>query len=63
MEIRRVMSDGGVLLIGYEYSKIKYFLSDLSLEKDFSEYLNNLNLKLIQTRQNKDWILYKIIKK
>lgn len=57
------MSDGGVLLIGYEYSKIKYFLSDLSLEKDFSEYLNNLNLKLIQTRQNKDWILYKIIKK
>lgn len=63
MEIKRIMSNDGILLIGCEYAKIKYFLPDLKSKEAFEIYLDSLNLKIIQAKENKGWIFYKIMKK
>lgn len=62
LEIKRIMSKDGVLLIGCEYTKMNYFLPDLKSSADFEVYLDKLNLNLIETKENRGWIFYKIIK-
>lgn len=60
-EIRRILSDDGIFLIGCEYSKIRYYLPNLTSEKEFKTYLLHLNLNLVQVEYKKDWIFYKIL--
>jgi SAM-dependent methyltransferase len=62
LEIRRILSANGILLIGCEYAKISYFLPGLKEIHSFESFLNKLGLKLIQTEHKADWIFYKIKK-
>lgn len=51
LEIRRILTDDGILLIGCEYSKVKYFLPELKEPDGFGEYLNDVELRLIQVER------------
>ena len=62
LEIRRILSNKGVFLIGCEYSKISYFLPELKESHSFETFLDDLGFQLIQVKRQRDWIVYKIRK-
>lgn len=63
LEIRRILTDDGILLIGCEYSKVKYFLPELKEPDDFGEYLDDIGLRLVQVERDRDWVVYRVGKK
>ena len=60
LEIKRLLSDKGIVVIGCEYSKVKYFLPDLTEPQAFEVFLNGIELRLVQVEKKNDWIFYKI---
>ncbi|WP_373248567.1 class I SAM-dependent methyltransferase [Enterococcus sp. HMSC072H05] len=58
LEIRRILTDDGILLIGCEYSKVKYFLPELKEPDVFGEYLDDVGLRLVQVERERDWVVY-----
>ena len=58
LEIRRIMTDDGILLIGCEYSKVKYFLPELKETDVFGEYLDGVALSLVRVERERDWVVY-----
>jgi SAM-dependent methyltransferase len=48
LEIRRILTDDGILLIGCEYSKVKYFLPELKEPDVFGKYLDGVGLRLVR---------------
>ncbi|MEQ7192943.1 methyltransferase domain-containing protein [Enterococcus avium] len=58
LEIRRILTDDGILLIGCEYSKVKYFLPELKEPDLFGEYLDDVGLRLVQVERERDWVVY-----
>lgn len=63
LEIRRILTDDGILLIGCEYSKVKYFLPELKVPDVFGEYLDDVGLRLVQVERERDWVVYVVGKK
>ena len=63
LEIRRILTDDGILLIGCEYSKVKYFLPELKELDVFAEYLDNVGLRLVQVERERDWVVYRVGKR
>lgn len=63
LEIRRILTDDGIFLIGCEYSKVKYFLSELKEPDVFGEYLDDVGLRLVQAKRERDWVVYRVGKK
>ncbi len=63
LEIRRILTDDGILLIECEYSKVKYFLPELKEPDVFGEYLEDVGLRLVQVERERDWVIYRIGKK
>jgi len=57
------MTDDGILLIGCEYSKVKYFLPQLKESDVFGEYLDDVGLRLVQVERERDWVVYRVWKK
>ncbi len=63
LEIRRILTDDGTLLIGCEYSKVKYFLPELKERDVFGEYLDDVGLRLLQVERERDWVVYRVDKR
>lgn len=63
LEIRRILTDDGIFLIGCEYSKVKYFLPELKEPNVFGEYLDDVGLRLVQVERERDWVVYEVRKR
>lgn len=63
LEVKRILADDGIFLIGCEYSKVKYFLPDLKEPDAFGEYLDDVGLQLLQLERELDWMVYLVGKR
>jgi len=63
LEIRRILTDDGILLIGCESSKVKYFLPELKEPDMFGEYLDDVGLRLVRVERERDWVVYQVEKR
>ncbi|MCB5950748.1 class I SAM-dependent methyltransferase [Enterococcus sp. BWT-B8] len=63
LEIHRILTPAGLLLIACEYSKIQYFLKDIAKKERLEDYLNGLGFRLTDMRKGNNWVCYLIEKK
>ena len=63
LEVKRILADDGIFLIGCEYFKVKYFLPDLKEPDAFGEYLDDVGLQLLQVERELDWMVYLVGKR
>ena len=61
-EIRRILTDEGILLVACEYAKIRYYLPQYKDMQAFQEFLNSVGLQLVQEEKQQGWRFYKIKK-
>lgn len=59
-ELKRVLQPAGTILIACEYSKVSYYLKELTDIENFRNYLQKLGLQLIQSQRKSGWILYEL---
>ncbi|EGP66769.1 methyltransferase domain protein [Streptococcus sp. oral taxon 056 str. F0418] len=60
LELKRILKSDGIILLACEWSKLTYYLPDFRKQENLEQYLSNLNLHLIDSQRNGQWILYKI---
>ncbi|ALD72648.1 SAM-dependent methyltransferase [Streptococcus gordonii] len=60
LELKRILKPDGIILLACEWSKLAYFLPDFRKQENLEHYLSNLDLHLINSQRNGQWILYKI---
>ncbi|MDN5010912.1 class I SAM-dependent methyltransferase [Streptococcus sp. SN3] len=63
LELKRILKPDGIILLACEWSKLAYYLPDFRKQEKLEHYLSNLDLHLIDSQRNGQWILYKIKKK
>ena len=63
LELKRILKPDGIILLACEWSKLAYYLPDFIKQEKLEHYLSNLDLHLIDSQRNGQWILYKIKKK
>lgn len=63
LELKRILKPDGIILLACEWSKLAYYLPDFRKQEKLEHYLYNLDLHLIDSQRNGQWILYKIKKK
>ena len=63
LELKRILKPDGIILLACEWSKLAYFLPNFRKQENLEHYLSNLDLHLINSQRNGQWILYKIMKK
>ena len=63
LELKRILKPDGIILLACEWSKLAYYLPDFRKQEKLENYLINLDLHLIDSQRNGQWILYKIKKK
>ncbi len=63
LELKRILKPDGIILLGCEWSKLAYYLPAFRKQEKLEHYLSNLDLHLIDSQRNGQWILYKIKKK
>ena len=63
LELKRILKPDGIILLACEWSKLAYYLADFTKQEKLEHYLSNLDLHLIDSQRNGQWILYKIKKK
>jgi len=61
-ELRRLMTDDGVLIIACEQRKISFFLPRLEQDDDLCSWLMAMDLNLTQTVRRAGWVAYLIEK-
>ena len=61
-EIRRILTDKGILLVACEYAKIRYYLPQYKDTQAFQSFLNTVGLQLVQEEKQQGWRFYKIKK-
>jgi len=61
-EIKRILTDQGILLVACEYAKIRYYLPQYKDTQAFQEFLNSVGLQLVQEEKQQGWRFYKIKK-
>ena len=61
-EIRRILTDEGILLVACEYAKIRYYLPQYKDTQAFQSFLNTVGLQLVQEEKQQGWRFYKIKK-
>ena len=61
-EIRRVLTDEGILLVACEYAKIRYYLPQYKDTQAYQKFLNTVGLQLVQEEKQQGWRFYKIKK-
>ncbi|WP_295504912.1 class I SAM-dependent methyltransferase [uncultured Streptococcus sp.] len=63
LELKRILKPDGIILLACEWSKLAYYLPAFRKQEKLEHYLSNLDLHLIDSQRNGQWILYKIKKK
>ena len=53
-EIRRVLTDEGILLVACEYAKIRYYLPQYKDTQAYQKFLNTIGLQLDKKKNSKD---------
>ncbi|WP_276728674.1 class I SAM-dependent methyltransferase [Capnocytophaga granulosa] len=61
-EIRRILTDEGIVLLACEYAKIRYYLPQYKDTQAFQSFLNTVGLQLVQEEKQQGWRFYKIKK-
>ena len=62
LELKRILKPDGIILLACEWSKLAYYLADFTKQEKLEHYLSNLDLHLIDSQRNGQWILYQIVK-
>ena len=62
-EVKRILKQDGTILLACEWSKLAYYLPDFKKREKLESFLTALDLHLIDSQRNGQWILYKIKKK
>ena len=63
LELKRILKPDGIILLACEWSKLAYYQPDFRKQEKVENYLTDLDLYLIDSQKNGQWILYKIMKK
>lgn len=63
LELKRILKPDGIILLACEWSKLAYYLPDFTKQEKLENYLTDLDLHLIDSQRNGQWLLYKIMKK
>ena len=63
LELKRILKPDGIILLACEWSKLAYYLPAFRKQEKLEHYLSNLDLHLIDSQRNGQWILYQIKKK
>ena len=63
LELKRILKPDGIILLACEWSKLAYYQPDFTKQEKLENYLTDLDLHLIDSQRNGQWILYKIKKK
>ena len=61
-EIRRILTDEGIVLLACEYAKIRYYLPQYKDTQAFQSFLNTVGLQLVQEEKQQGLRFYKIKK-
>jgi len=61
-ELRRLMTDDGLLIIACEQKKISYHLPRLENDDDLRSWLEDLGLNLTRTARRSGWVAYTVEK-
>lgn len=62
LELKRILKPDGIILLACEWSKLAYYQPDFRKQEKVENYLTDLDLYLIDSQRNGQWILYKIKK-
>lgn len=62
-ELKRILKPDGIILLACEWSKLAYYLPVFKKREKLESFLSTLDLHLLNSQRNGQWILYKIKKK
>ncbi|MFS9073256.1 SAM-dependent methyltransferase [Streptococcus sp. HMSC062B01] len=62
LELKRILKPDGTILLACEWSKLAYYLPDFKKREKLESFLSTLELHLLNSQRNDQWILYQIVK-
>ncbi|WP_061601832.1 class I SAM-dependent methyltransferase [Streptococcus gordonii] len=62
LELKRILKPDGTILLACEWSKLAYYLPDFTKQEKLESFLTALDLHLLNSQRNGQWILYQIVK-
>ena len=62
LELKRILKPDGIILLACEWSKLAYFLPNFRKQEKLESFLTALDLHLLNSQRNGQWILYQIVK-
>ena len=62
LELKRILKPDGIILLACEWSKLAYYLPDFRKQENLENYLDDLDVHLIDSQRKNQWILYQIVK-
>ena len=62
LELKRILKPDGTILLACEWSKLAYYLPDFKKREKLENFLTALDLHLLNSQRNGQWILYQIVK-
>ena len=62
LELKRILKQDGTILLACEWSKLAYYLPDFKKREKLESFLSTLDLHLLNSQRNGQWILYQIVK-
>ena len=61
-ELKRILKQDGTILLACEWSKLAYYQQDFTKQEKLESFLTALDLHLLNSQRNGQWILYQIVK-
>ena len=61
-ELKRIIKPDGIILLACEWSKLAYYLPVFKKREKLESFLSTLDLHLLNSQRNGQWILYQIVK-
>ena len=61
-ELKRILKPDGIILLSCEWSKLAYYLPVFKKREKLESFLSTLDLHLLNSQRNGQWILYQIVK-
>ena len=61
-ELKRILKPDGIILLACEWSKLAYYLPVFKKREKLESFLSTLDLHLLNSQRNGQWILYQIVK-